>query len=127
MTRLLLVAFVAGAVTAAGLFLAFARSGTRPAAAPSEDAALTVQRSTLRPGSIVLLARNDGAEPVRLAQVMVDDAFVDFDAERLVVAPSRETKVTVHYPWIAGESYEIGLVTSTGAIVEYELETVGET
>ena len=42
-------------------------------------------------------------------------------------APSRETRVDVGYPWVAGESYEIGLLISTGAIVEYELEDAGET
>jgi hypothetical protein len=28
----------------------------------------------------------------------------------------------VSYPWITGESYEVRLMTSTGATIDYELE-----
>ena len=31
-------------------------------------------------------------------------------------------RVTVSYPWISGESYEVRLMTSTGATIDYELE-----
>jgi hypothetical protein len=30
--------------------------------------------------------------------------------------------VTVAYPWIRGESYEVEVMTSTGATVHYDLE-----
>jgi ZIP family zinc transporter len=107
--------------------VAFARGDAVPTATPAEEAGMAVERSILHPGQIVLLARNHGAEPVRIAQVLVNDAFVDFRAQRLTVRPSRATRVEVGYPWIAGESYEIGLLTSTGAIVDYELEDAGAT
>jgi hypothetical protein len=126
MKRLLL-GLLVGAAIGAALAFAFTRRDTAPPTAPAEEPGLTVQRSLLHPGRIVLLARNDGTEPVRIAQVLVNDAFVDFSAEHLTVAPSRETRVDVGYPWVAGESYEIGLLISTGAIVEYELEDAGET
>ena len=35
----------------------------------------------LRPGEIELTVRNDGLDPVRIAQVTVNDAFADFRAE----------------------------------------------
>ena len=126
--RRLLVGLVVGVAIGAGAVAMFARGdGARTRGPAAEERGLTVQRSTLQRGLIVLFARNDGAEPVHIAQVMVNDAFVDFHAPRLTLAPRRRTEVTVHYPWVAGESYEIGLLTGTGAIVEYELDDAGET
>jgi zinc transporter, ZIP family len=126
--RRLVVGVVAGVAIGAGAVAILARGDTVHApVASAEEPGLAVERSTLRAGQIVLLARNGGTEPVRIAQVMVNDAFVDFHAARVIVPPSRRTEIAVHYPWVAGESYEIGLLTATGAIVEYELEDAGET
>ena len=125
--RRLVVGLVVGAAIGAAAVALFARGDTVHTTAPEGEPGLAVQRSSLHPGMIMLFARNDGVEPVRIAQVMVNDAYVDFQAQRLVVAPSRQTELAVQYPWIAGESYEIGLLTGTGAIVEYELEDAGVT
>jgi zinc transporter, ZIP family len=117
---LLTVAVMAGALVAV--------SGRVPGgstAAPAEAEGLTVKRASLTAGRIVLVARNGGGDAVRLSQVIVNDAFVDFRADRLAVPPSRETRVAIDYPWIPGESYEIELLTSTGATAEYELEDAG--
>jgi hypothetical protein len=70
----------------------------------------------------MLSLRNGSSEPVRVAQVIVDDAFADFETPLATLPPGESTQVTIAYPWIAGESYEIGLMLSSGAIVEYELE-----
>jgi zinc transporter, ZIP family len=126
--RLLLVLVVvllvaAGAAAAGWLW----RGDSVRTSAESEEPGLAVQRSKLHPGMIMLFARNDGAEPVRLAQVLVNDAFVDFRARRLTVAPETRTEVDISYPWVEGESYEIGLLTEEGDIVEYELEDAGAT
>jgi ZIP family zinc transporter len=124
----LLAGLVVGAAVGAVAVVLLARGDTVRTAAPAEEeAGLAVQRSTVHPGMIMLLARNDGEEAVRIAQVLVNDAYVDFQAQRLTVAPGRQTEVAVSYAWIAGESYEIGLLTATGAIVEYELEDAGAT
>jgi hypothetical protein len=125
--RRLLVGLLVGAAVAAAAMALFWRGGTARTAETTEEPGLIVQRSMLQPGTIMLFARNDGAEPVRIAQVLVNDAYVDFDAARLTVAPGRDTRVEVHYPWVAGESYEIGLLTAEGAIVEYELEDAAAT
>ena len=39
---------------------------------------LAVERTVLRPGEIELTVRNDGPDPVRVAQVIVNDGFTDF-------------------------------------------------
>ena len=126
MKRLLVVLVVTGALGAAA-FAWLTRGDTVRTAVESEEPGLAVRRSTLHPGMIMLFARNDGVDAVRIAQVLVNDAFVDFTAQRLTVAPGRQTELVIPYGWVEGESYEIGLLTGTGAIVEYELEDAGET
>jgi hypothetical protein len=125
--RRLLVALVVGAALGAAAVAWFARGDTVRTASEAEEPGLAVQRSMLHAGTIMLFARNDGAEAVRIAQVLVNDAFVDFRAQRLTVAPGRQTELDIRYPWVEGESYEIGLLTAAGAIVEYELEDAGAT
>jgi zinc transporter, ZIP family len=125
--RWLVAGLLLGAGIGAAAVVLLARGDSVQTSAPAEEQGFAVLRSSLQPGMITLLARNDGEEPVRIAQVLVNDAYVDFHAQLLTVAPSHETQVMVHYPWLAGESYEIGLLTATGRIVEYELEDAGET
>src|SRR3954463_6185766 len=50
---------------------------------PAEE--LAVEKPVLRPGTIALTVRNDGADAVRIAQAQVNDAFVQFSgAERAI-------------------------------------------
>ena len=80
-------------------------------AAPIE----TVQfgRTVLRPGQIELHLRNTSPEPVTIAQVNINDAIWPYAA-----APGRtlprlgSAVVTLDYPWVEGEAYEIALLTS---------------
>jgi ZIP family zinc transporter len=123
--RLVVVLLVGVAVGAVAVVLLWREDTVRTAAPAAEERGLVVERSMLHPGMIMLFARNNGAEAVRIAQVLVNDAFVGFRAGRLTVPPGGATRVTVQYAWVAGEAYEIGLLTSTGAIVTYELEDAG--
>jgi hypothetical protein len=123
--RLVLGLLALGLLVAGGaLVLAF---GTpwHGRAGKSEDEELTVESSTLRPGRIVLTVSGVAREPVRIAQVMVDDAFVGFESEAAAVRAHQVRRLTILYPWIRGEAYEIDLVTSSGAMVQYELEDAG--
>jgi hypothetical protein len=125
MKRVVLGLLALGLVVVAGaVVLAFVRP--RHAHASAEDEELTVERSTLQPGRIVLTVRGVADEPVRIAQVMVDEAFVDFETRAAAVRTHQVTRLTVFYPWLRGEAYEIDLLTSTGAMVEYELDHAGE-
>jgi zinc transporter, ZIP family len=89
------------------------------AVAPAE---VTVERATLRPGVIVLVVVNNSEETARVAQVIVNDAFVDFEQGRRLLAPGETQRITVSYPWVPGESYDMQLVTRTGATIAYEIE-----
>jgi hypothetical protein len=80
----------------------------------------TVDHATLLPGAIVLTLESHSDEVVAIAQVIVNDAYVNFKAGTPGAAD-----VAIDYPWIEGESYEIELLTSTGASVDYEIEDAG--
>ncbi len=92
---------------------------------PAEE--LVVERTVLRPGEIELTVRNDGPDPVRIAQVAVNDAYVNFRADRQEVGRLGAERLTVDYPWIEGEAYEISLLTSAGGTIEHEIPVAVET
>ena len=88
---------------------------------------LVFERTVLRPGEIELTVRNDGPDPVSIAQVTVNDAFADFRADSAEVDPLRAEQVTIAYPWIEGEAYEVALLTSSGATLAHEIPVAVET
>ena len=90
--------------------------------APAAAREVSVERATLRPGTIVLDVVNNSEETARVAQVILNDAFVDFDQSRRRLEPGGAERITVSYPWIAGEAYDVQLMTATGATVAYEIE-----
>jgi ZIP family zinc transporter len=117
MRRLWLLAAPLGILAAAAVILL-----VRPwhASAGSHD--LNVEQATLRPGSIVLLLTNGSEETARVAQVIVNDAYVDFRSSRRSVRPDDAGDITISYPWIEGESYDIELLMSPGGAIQYEIE-----
>jgi len=86
---------------------------------PAEE--LAVERTVLRPGLIELTVRNDGPDAVRVAQVTVNDAFVQFDGAREPIARLAAATVRIRQPWVEGEAYEVALVTSSGGTVAHEI------
>jgi zinc transporter, ZIP family len=93
--------------------------GARPAAAQPTLAlsdSVTVVQTVLCPGTMVFQVRNEGTQPVTIAQVSVNDAFWPFTASpRATIAPHGTAVVTLRYPWDAGTAYEVGFISSTGA------------
>jgi zinc transporter, ZIP family len=98
--------------------------GDRPGPAVEE---LSVERTVLEPGSIALTVRNDGPDRVTLAQAFVNDAYVDFRVADAAIDRLRAQTVHITYPWIEGEAYEVGLLTSTGATFTHEITAAVET
>lgn len=86
---------------------------------PIEDVA--IEQTRLEPGVIELTIRNDGADAVRVAQVMVNDAVAQFaGATEPIDRLSTET-LRIDQPWVEGEAYEIALLTSTGGTIVHEI------
>jgi zinc transporter, ZIP family len=93
----------------------------RQDAPPVED--LSVQRVALPTESeFVLTVRNGGTQPVKLSQVVVNDAIWDFEAEPDRTIPRLgSATVTIPYSWVEGEADEIVLITSTGTTFDAEV------
>jgi zinc transporter ZupT len=98
--------------------------GDRPGPAIEE---LSVERTVLEPGRIALTVRNDGPDTVTLAQAFVNDAYVDFRVAEAEIDRLRAQTVHIAYPWIEGEAYEVGLLTSTGATFTHEIAAAVQT
>ncbi len=81
-----------------------------------------VQQATLRPGEISLVLSNESEESAQVAQIILNDAFVDFHQTESEVKPGAAERITIWYPWISGENYDVRLMTASGATVEYEIE-----
>jgi ZIP family zinc transporter len=88
---------------------------------------LVVERTVLHPGQIDLRVRNDGPDSVRLAQVAVNDAYVNFSSAEQEIGRLGSDKLTIDYPWIEGEDYEISMVTSNGATIKHAIHGAVET
>jgi zinc transporter, ZIP family len=93
---------------------------------PVEEVA--VERTVLRPGEIELTLRNDGPDPVEVAQVAVNDAFAPFTtSEGEEIGRLGSTTLDITYPWIEGEAYEIFVLTSSGGTVDAAIPVAAET
>jgi zinc transporter ZupT len=93
---------------------------------PVEEVA--VERTALHPGRIELTLRNDGPDPVQVAQVAVNDAYAPFVASGgNEIGRLGSTTLDVSYPWIEGEAYEIFVLTSTGGTIEATIPVAAET
>jgi ZIP family zinc transporter len=92
---------------------------------PAEE--LAVERTVLDPGVIELTVRNDGADAVSVAQVVVNDAFAQFTGAEDPIGRLETATVRVRQPWVEGEAYEVALVTSSGGTILHEIPVAVET
>lgn len=105
-------------VLLAGLTALFLRYGPlgvfRAAFPPVEE--LTIERIRFpAPGEMEVHLVNGGPEPVTVAQLIVDEAYWEFEIEPGPTIP-RLRRATLHsaYPWVDGEPLEVSVLTSTG-------------
>jgi zinc transporter, ZIP family len=110
---------------AIGLFTALGAPGLERRGVPVEE--LAVERTVLRPGEIELHVRNDGPDPVRVRQLIVNDAFADFSLSDRELGRLDGGRIDVRYPWVEGENYEVAMVTATGATIDHSIEAATET
>ncbi len=89
--------------------------GLRPSGAPPIEE-LTIDRITLpAAGQIELRVTNGGPSPVTVAQVLVDEAYWQFEIDPAPTIPRLGSAVIrVPYPWVETEPHELRLLTSTG-------------
>jgi len=84
---------------------------------PIED--LTFERITVTPSGFDVQLINGGPDPVTVAQVMVDDAFWQFQVTPSATIPRLgRAQLSIPYPWVEAEPNLIRVVTSTGVTFE---------
>ena len=108
-----------------GAFLAFDPIGRLREIPPVE--ALAVERTQFDPDSITLQVRNDGADPVTVAQVLVNDAYWTFEMGDSELARLQKTSIRIPYPWEDGMPLTISMLTSTGVRIDHEIEAASLT
>jgi zinc transporter ZupT len=89
---------------------------------------LVFDRVTLGPQGIDISVLNDGPDEVTIAQVVVDDAFWAFTAERgTTLRHLAKTNLHIPYPWVHGETHVVRIVTSTGVTFDHTIPIAVET
>ena len=110
---------------AIGLFVGLGAPGLERNGVPVEE--LSVESTKLHPGQIEVTVRNDGPDPVAIRQVTVNDGFAAFRQTEEEIGRLGSDKVTIDYPWIEGQAYEIALITATGGTVTASVDVAAET
>jgi zinc transporter ZupT len=89
---------------------------------------VSIERTVLHPGEIELTLRNDGPDPVEVAQVAINDAYAPFAAsDGREIGRLGSTTLRIEYPWIEGEAYEIFILTSSGGTIDASIPVATET
>lgn len=89
--------------------------------------AIAFERVTFEEGVIELKLRNDGPDPVTIAQVLVNDAYWNFSMTDAALSRLESETMRIGYPWDEGLPVNITLVTSTGVTIEHDVEAAALT
>lgn len=101
--------------------LALAGGGSLPERNGPPIEQLAVERTVLSPGVIELTVRNTGPDPVRIAQAVVNDVFVDVVGGENELGRYESETLRLGHPWQSGQPYVVSLLTSTGLVIEHEI------
>ncbi len=111
------------------IWLFFATEPLKPlgvTAPPIEE--ITVERTVLDEKGIHMSIRANGSEPVRIAQVLVDEAYWEFTQEPAGPLSRLSTaRIDIPYPWVKDELHEITFITNTGATFDHTIEVAVQT
>src|SRR5436190_12978364 len=87
---------------------------------PVED--ISFERIVVTPGGFKATIINGGAAASTIAQVMVDDAFWDFEiTPGLTVPRLGHATLTIKYPWVEAEPHVIKIITANGLTFQGEV------
>jgi zinc transporter ZupT len=111
---------------AIGTFVALDGPGVGKRGGPPVEE-LAVEKTVLTPGVIELTVRNDGPDPVSIAQAQVNDAFVEFAGAEKPIGRLASATVRLRQPWVEGEAYDVTLLTSTGGTFSHAIPVAAPT
>ncbi|MHA6784002.1 ZIP family metal transporter [Pseudonocardia saturnea] len=83
---------------------------------------LAIERTVIAPGSFELVLRNTGPDPVAVAQVFVNDSYVDFTGADEPIGRLASDTLVLNYPWQDGQPYTVSMLTSTGLVIEHVVD-----
>lgn len=109
-----------------GAFAALDGPGLAERRGPATEE-VAVERTRLTPGTIELHVRNDGPDDVTIAQVQVNDAFVQFSGADEPIGRLGTARLRISQPWIEGEAYDVVLLTATGGTIAHAIPAAVET
>jgi ZIP family zinc transporter len=89
--------------------------------------AVAIERTVFDPDEIRLELRNDGPDPVTIAQVLVNDAYTSFEIGDQELDRLESSTIRISYPWEEELPVAIAMVTSSGVTIEHEVEAAALT
>ena len=107
-------------IAAVGAFSALGGPGLGERTGPPAEE-LAIERTKLVPGAIELTVRNDGPDPVSVAQVVVNDAYAGFRGAESPIGRLSSERLVIDHPWNDGEAYSVSLLTSSGGTIAHEI------
>lgn len=120
-SHLALVAAVVGVIVGGLVVLGLVAARVLPERVGPPVESLVVERTVLTPSEIALTLRNDGPDPVTVAQVSVNDSFADFSGVDGPIDRLGSETLRIDYPWQDGMPYHVSMLTSSGAVIEHEI------
>lgn len=120
-SHLALVAAVVGVIVGGLVVLGLVAGRVLPERVGPPVESLVVERTVLTPSEIALTLRNDGPDPVTVAQVSVNDSFADFSGVDGPIDRLGSETLRIDYPWQDGMPYHVSMLTSSGAVIEHEI------
>jgi zinc transporter ZupT len=108
-----------------GAFKIFSRVTDLRPIAPVE--ALAVERTVLSADGIEMFVRNDGPDPVTVAQLLVNDAYWEFSITERTLGRLETATITSPYPWEEGLPLDLTVVTSSGVTITHSIEAAALT
>ncbi|MGH2753038.1 MAG: ZIP family metal transporter [Actinomycetota bacterium] len=88
---------------------------------------VAVERTVLTEDEITLKLRNDGPDPVTIAQILVNEAYTGFEITDPTLARLETATLRIPYPWEEGLPLGIAMLTATGVTIEHEIEAAALT
>lgn len=89
---------------------------------------LNFPRIVLENNHIDLTVRNTGPDPVKISQVIIDEAYWNFKIEESKVLNRLESAIIhIDYPWVETEPFEVVVITSSGTTFAHDVELATQT
>lgn len=101
------------------LFKVFDATVSFRASAPVEN--LAFERVVFDEGRISIHVRNDGPDAVTVAQLLINDAYWNFDIGDRELGRLESTTITTEYPWEEGLPVNLTILTATGVTITHEV------